>query len=149
MKLVRLNPFGEIRRDSIFQNDVNSLLNSFISDSLGGHDNSNYFTPNTDVKENETDFLISLALPGMKKEEVKIEIDKGILSVSGERKIKEEKKGEKIYSIENYYGKFSRSFRLPENVDLEKITASLTDGELELIIPKKDQRETKTLIKVN
>ena len=75
-------------------------------------------------------------------------INKGILTISGERKVKDEIKEEDYYKVETYFGKFSRSFTLPDNADIENIEASSDNGVLEVIIPKLKDDNTKKSITV-
>ena len=85
-------------------------------------------------------------MPGVKKEDIKVDLNKGILTISGERKTKEEVKQEDYYKIETYFGKFSRSFTLPDNVDIENIEAKSDNGVLEIVIPKlKDDVSKKSI----
>lgn len=85
-------------------------------------------------------------MPGVKKEDIKVDINKNVLTISGERKTKEEVKEEDYYKVETYFGKFSRSFTLPDNADIENIEASSENGVLEVIIPKlKDDTTKKTI----
>jgi len=85
-------------------------------------------------------------LPGVKKEDIKVDLNKGVLTISGERKTKEEVKQEDYYKIETYFGKFSRSFTLPDNVDIENIEAKSDNGVLEIVIPKlKDDVSKKSI----
>lgn len=82
----------------------------------------------------------------VKKEDIKVDINKGVLTISGERKVKDEVKEEDYYKVETYFGKFSRSFTLPDNADIENIEASSDNGVLEVIIPKlKDDNTKKTI----
>ena len=82
----------------------------------------------------------------LKKEDIKVDLNKGILTISGERKTKEEVKQEDYYKIETYFGKFSRSFTLPDNVDIENIEAKSDNGVLEIVIPKlKDDVSKKSI----
>lgn len=85
-------------------------------------------------------------MPGVKKEDIKVDLNKGVLTISGERKTKEEVKQEDYYKIETYFGKFSRSFTLPDNVDIENIEAKSDNGVLEIVIPKlKDDVSKKSI----
>jgi len=94
--------------------------------------------PSVNVKENETDFQVELAAPGMKKEDFKIEIDNHILSISSEKKEEKEDKKEKYSRREFNYQSFTRSFSLPESAASEGIQASYKDGVLMVHIPKKE-----------
>ncbi len=90
------------------------------------------FTPACDVEETDTHYLVSFDLPGVKKDDVKIELHENQLTVSGERK--EEKKGRG--SRERYYGSFTRSFTLPSNVNADKAEANYENGVLQIALPK-------------
>jgi HSP20 family protein len=127
---------------------VMNAFDSFFNDQAGKFERNVFFTPRTDVVENEKDFIVSVTLPGLKKEEIKIDVDGDSLIISGERKQNTENKDAKYHLSESFYGKFSRSFTLPENVDKQNIEASLTDGILSLSIPKVEVKDTKTSISI-
>ncbi len=101
--------------------------------------------PKADVVEDDDKFLIHLDLPGLKKEDIKVLVHNNVLSITGERK--DEKKVEKKNSIyqEISYGKFERSFTLPEGVEAEKIDAKMTDGVAEIVIPKSEKQKPKEI----
>lgn len=91
-----------------------------------------------DVKEKGNDYLVHAELPGIKKEDIHIDIDGGVVAISAERKQeKEVKEGERVLRSECYYGKVSRSFQLGEEIDEGKSSARFNDGVLELTLPKK------------
>ena len=90
-------------------------------------------TPIHDVIENDKEFQVELLLAGMKKEDISINVEKDVLTIKAERK---EVKDIQYNRKETYFGKYERSFNLPDNVDIENIDASLVDGILKLIIPK-------------
>jgi HSP20 family protein len=96
------------------------------------------FEPLCDVEEDEQHFTLTFDLPGVTQDDVRVELRDNQLVVSGERKREESEKKGTVYVAERAYGSFSRSFTLPQNVDLEKIEASFEDGVLCLSVPKAD-----------
>lgn len=94
------------------------------------------WSPSVDISETDGEYVIRADLPAVKKEDVQVTFDDGLITVSGERKQKKEEKGEKLHRVENFYGKFSRSFSLPSNVDSSGIKAESRDGVLTVRIPK-------------
>jgi HSP20 family protein len=93
------------------------------------------WSPEVDISEDDHGYLLKADLPEMKKEDVKVTVDHGILSVSGERKTKKEDKKKKFHRIERSYGNFRRSFTLPEDTDSTKVTAEFRDGVLKVHVP--------------
>ena len=125
------------------------LVDRFFNDSKGRSGGSAYsFVPKVDIIENERAFEVQLAVPGMNKEDFKIDLKENHLVVSGERKFTAKTDEKHFRSIETQYGAFSREFVLPENVDTGKIEAKYSDGILELVIPKDERKLLKTTIKV-
>jgi HSP20 family protein len=125
-----------------------SLIDKFFNESVAKSGGSS-FVPKVDVIENDQQFEIHVAVPGVNKDDFKIDLHDNYLTISGERKVTEEKKEKNFRSIETQYGSFSRSFSLPENVAAEKINAKYTNGILELIIPKDEKKQLKQTIKVS
>ncbi len=101
--------------------------------------------PAVNIKENENEFLIDVAAPGMKKEDFKVSYDNGRLSISSEHKVEhEEKEGEKVTRKEFSYQSFQRSFTVSESVvNAEKIGAKYEDGILHITLPKRDEVKPK------
>jgi len=104
---------------------------------------------NADIVEEKDKYLLHADLPGLTEKEVKIELEDGYLTISGERKSekKENNDGEVLRS-ERYYGKFQRSFRLGNNVEIDKVKASFKNGELTINLPKSEKAKSK-LIPIN
>jgi len=125
-----------------------NLVDKFFNESLARSGGST-FVPKVDIIENTDSFEIHLAVPGLNKEDFKVELNDNYLTVSGERKFTNEKKERTFHSIETYYGSFSRSFSLPENTDASKINAKYINGILELTIPKDEKKVLKQTIRVN
>jgi HSP20 family protein len=120
-----------------------AFVNPFLAELLGKErEDENNFTPSANIAEHADDFRIELAIPGIKKEEVKIEVDNRLLTISGERK--EEKVEGVNYSRKEFsYGKFKRTFRLPLTVDADNIAAKFENGVLLLIVPKREEAKPK------
>lgn len=106
------------------------------------------FVPVVNTREGEFAYHIDVDLPGVKKEDIKVDIHKNVLTISGERKTKEEIKEEDYYKVETAFGKFSRSFTLPDNADVENVEASSSDGVLEVVIPKLSEEKHKKIITI-
>jgi len=129
-----------------------NLIDRFFSDSLAptGRGGSSYsFVPKVDILENDTAYEINVAVPGLAKDEFKIDLNDNFLTISGERKFSKEKKENNLHVVETQYGNFSRSFSLPENVDASKISAKYNNGILEINVPKDEKKTLKATIKVN
>ena len=149
MTLVKFNPV----RDLIdFEREFNKMFNSFenrfgISKSKDvdtGYENA-VWTPLTDIYEDNDKFSLKVDLPGIKKEDVKISFTNGKLNISGERVQESESKDAKCHRIEKSYGKYFRSFNLPELIQSEKINAEFADGQLTITIPKAEEAKPKEI----
>lgn len=117
-----------------FSDVFDSLINdSFLSDKLIAR------VPAVNIAETENEFHIELAVPGLKKEDFKINIDKNVLSVAAERKAENVEEGKKFSKREYSYNSFVRSFTLPESADQSKIEADYTDGILKLTVAKREE----------
>jgi HSP20 family protein len=146
MSIVRYNSALNDFVPTTFSN----LIDRFFNESLSRQGGSSYsFVPRVDIVENEKSFELHVAVPGMNKDEFKIDLNDSFLTVSGERKFTKEKKENNFHSIETQYGSFSRSFALPENVDATKINAKYENGILEITVPKDEKKILKASIKVN
>jgi len=93
------------------------------------------WSPEVDISEDDHGYLLKADLPEMKKDDVRVTVEDGILSVSGERKIEKEDQKKKFHRIERSYGTFRRSFTLPEDADSTKVTAEFHDGVLKVHLP--------------
>jgi len=144
MLATRYNPYNDLDIKKGFE-----VLNTILNTIDGNKDESPIasFTPRVNTREADDAYYIELDLPGIKKDEIEITTEDNVLTISGERKFKEEVKEEDYYKVESRYGKFSRSFTLPEDIDLSAISAKSEDGVLEVVIPKKED-ESKKLRKI-
>lgn len=103
------------------------------------------WAPLVDITEDDKEFVVKAELPEIKKEEVKVTVEDGVLSISGERKIEKEEKGKKYHRIERAYGSFLRNFSLPEGADGTKVNAEFKDGVLTVRLPKSEKAKPKTV----
>ncbi|HZI23684.1 MAG TPA: Hsp20/alpha crystallin family protein [Chryseolinea sp.] len=127
-----------------------NLIDRFFNDTLARTGGSAYsFVPKVDIIETEKAYELHFAVPGVNKEDFKIDLNDNHLTVSGERKFAKEKKENNLYVVETQYGNFSRTFSLPENVDASKINAIYNNGILEVTVPKDEKKVLKSSIKVN
>jgi HSP20 family protein len=107
------------------------------------------WSPSVDISETDTEYLIRADLPAVKKEDVHITVDDGMLTISGERRQKTEETKEKSHRVETLYGRFSRSFSLPETADVANIRAESKDGVITIHVAKaKIEAKKPTQIKV-
>jgi HSP20 family protein len=95
------------------------------------------WSPSADISETDKEYLVRAELPAVRKEDVKVTLHGGMLTIEGERKQEKQGKAERFHSVESFYGSFSRSFSLPDNVDSANIKCESTDGVLTVHIPKK------------
>jgi HSP20 family protein len=100
--------------------------------------------PRVDITETDTAYVIKGEIPGVNKEDIKVNIENGMITMSGERKQEKEEKNKKFHRIERSYGSFMRSFRLPDNVDESAIKAEVKDGMLSVTMPKSAQAKAKS-----
>lgn len=138
MTLVRFRPERELDTTAI-PRTFSEMLDSFFNDALTTRTTTGSFVPGVDVIEHDTQYEIQVSLPGMKKEDINIEMEDGVLTVSGERKYENEEKTKKYHLIESRFGKFTRSFTLPRNINRDSINAKMVDGILNITIDKDEK----------
>lgn len=103
------------------------------------------WAPAVDIYEEKDNINVKAELPGMKKEDLSIDIKNNVLTLGGERKNEKETRKENFHRIERSYGKFSRSFTLPDSVKVDKVKANYKDGILEISLPKAEEAKTKAI----
>jgi HSP20 family protein len=142
MYVTKYNPSKELQEFRKGFKHFDSFLDNFLEDrgSLIKTD----FNPSVNTREGEHAYHVEVDLPGVKKDDIDVDVKDNIVTISGERKSKKEVKEEDYYKVESSYGKFERSFTLPENVDVENIHAESQDGVLEVVIPKLTKAENKS-----
>lgn len=134
MTLVKFNNGQKNHVINPFFNDIYNLLNdSVLSDKFVVR------TPAVNIAETENEFEVELAVPGLKKEDFKINLEKNVLIISAEKKAEEVNENKKYSKREYSYSSFTRSFTLPQSADQNKIEADYTDGILKLTIVKKEE----------
>ncbi len=139
MALIRWEPVREL---SSIQSEMNRLLNTFFdSPSTGSSGVSVHrrWLPAMDLLQTEDEFVLRADLPGLSEDDVNIEFEDNVLTVSGERKSEHEERNEGYYRVERSSGSFSRSLTLPEGVDPDAVKATFDRGVLEVRIPKPEQ----------
>ncbi|NQW26584.1 MAG: Hsp20/alpha crystallin family protein [Flammeovirgaceae bacterium] len=143
MKLLKYNtdPYKPIIFDR--------FVDQFFKESFFKTDAPHAFTPEVDIAETDEAFEIQLLLPGIPKDQINIDIEKDQLTVSGERKIQIQNEGKKFKNIESNFGAFSRSFYLPDLVNVDKIVAKQADGILTIHLPKDEKKMIKKTVQVN
>jgi HSP20 family protein len=99
------------------------------------------WAPRVDIGEADGTYLIKAEIPGVKKEDVKVSIDSGVLTLAGERREEEESRGLQLHRVERFHGCFSRSFTLPPTVDPQQVKASFQDGVLTVTLAKRPGSE--------
>ena len=103
------------------------------------------WAPLADITEDDKEYLIKLELPEVKTEDVKVTVENGVLTISGERKFEKEEKNKKYHRVERAYGSFMRRFTLPDDADTEKVKAELKGGILRVHLPKSEKAKPKQI----
>lgn len=145
MKLTKWDPFRDV--EDMFDRYVRSM--NLPMRWRGGADrflpDTGEWSPRVDIAETDNNYQITAEIPGIKREDIKISIEEGVLTLRGERKEEKEEKGRKFHRMERFYGTFSRSFALPQNVDENHVEANFHDGLLTLQIPKMEAEKPKSI----
>jgi HSP20 family protein len=133
MNLIRWEPFKEA--DDFFRNFAPGMLGRWrLPAELQPKEFQ--WSPAADISETDKEYLVKAELPGVKREDVKVRLDNGVLTIEGERKLEKEDKNEKSHRVERFHGTFCRSFSLPEDADVAQVSADSKDGVLSVHIPK-------------
>lgn len=143
-RLRRQGMFPALRTLTDMENEMDRFLSASPLAWPGEYEGFD-FAPSCNVKENAKEYIVQFDIPGVKKDEIKIELDNNRLSVSGERKESKEEKDSKSYFSESYYGSFMRSFALPTAVDQSKVDASFENGVLTVKVPKTQASNVKEI----
>ena len=141
MSIIRWNPFQEL---TDIQDRLNRLLDERTVGEAGKGLVANW-APAVDIQETEKEYVIKADLPDVKKEDVKVQFEDGVLTLEGERKSEKEEKGKKFHRVEREFGSFMRRFVVPTEVDSTKIAAEFKDGVLNVRLPKTAAAKPKTV----
>jgi HSP20 family protein len=98
-----------------------------------------------DIVETDDEYLIKAELPEVRREDVKVSVENGVLTIRGERKLEKEANGKKLHRVERYYGSFLRTFVVPDNVDETKVRAEFKDGVLNVHLPKSEKAKPRAI----
>jgi HSP20 family protein len=141
--LTRWDPMQDIQE---FENRLASWMGRAPMKKDGGKESMRLmeWAPLVDITEDENEYLIKADLPEVKKEDVKISVHEGVLAISGERKSEKEEKGKKYHRVERSYGRFERSFSIPEDAEEDKVSAEYKEGVLKVHLPKNPKSKTKS-----
>ncbi len=144
MSIVRWQkPFGSLA-------DMYDRINKLFEEDLMGQDNesplaSRGWNPVADIYETKEAYVFKVELPGISKEDIKVELTGDNLTIKGERKEEKEVKKDDYHRVERFSGSFLRSFRLPKNADAQNMKATMKEGILELKIPKSEESKSKAI----
>ena len=146
MALVKWDPFKELeniqkRISKILEEPFFGLRPKYEEETLL----ETQWAPAVDVYEDKDNIIINAEIPGVKKEDIKIELTGNQLTISGERKLEKEEKKKNYHRIERFYGNFMRTFTIPDTVQKDKISASYKDGVLKVVLPKAEEAKPKEI----
>ena len=142
--LTRWDPFKEM--DDLHKR-LNTLFNLPSARPSNGQEAMTVavWSPLVDITEDDKEYLIKAELPEVRKDDVKVTVENGVLSISGERKFEKEEKDKKYHRIERAYGSFTRSFSVPDDADGEKVAAAFKDGVLTVHLAKSEKARPKSI----
>jgi HSP20 family protein len=147
MRLTRWEPFRGT--DEFFRGTMPSLFGRWPR-MMGEEGELHEWSPVADISETDDEYLVKAELPGIRREDVKVSLEEGMLTIEGERKQEKEEKGRRLHRIERFYGTSCRTFTLPDDADATGIRAESKDGVLNVHIPKSKVVKPKAIeIKVN
>jgi HSP20 family protein len=145
MAVVRFEPFREL---AALQNEMGRWMNQLMTPGTGQAGNggsSSTWLPAVDVWETDNELVLSFDLPGIPEDQISVELDDNVLTVSGQRERAEEQSGDRFYRYERRFGTFSRSVTLPAGVNEDSIKADYSNGVLEVRVPKPEEQKPKRI----
>ena len=130
-------------RRNLVGRQFSDIMDEFFNEAVATNDAS--FSPNINISETDNKLSIDVDIPGMNKEDINVNLENGTLTISGERKNRNEEEGRTFHRVETRYGSFERSFQLPDNVDEESVEAGYENGILTIDIDKKEEKVRKQI----
>lgn len=123
------------------QDEIKQVFEKFFGEAEGDQSNvvTSQWAPRVDIREDDTGFVILADIPGVDPKDIEIHMDKGILTIKGERRVETRQEGQRYSRVERAHGVFHRRFALPDSANAEGITATGRHGVLEIAIPKKPE----------
>jgi len=146
--LTKWGPFKDwdpVRELDEFQNRLSSFFGEAPSRRGRQEGNFSSWSPAVDIIEEDKEFVVKADLPEVKKENIQVTVENGVLNIHGERKFEKEEKNRRFHRSERAYGTFTRSFSLPEGADSTKLRAHFKDGLLEIHMPKSETAQPKQI----
>ncbi|MBF0294817.1 MAG: Hsp20/alpha crystallin family protein [Magnetococcales bacterium] len=137
--LVAYDPFRNFRA---LQNEINRLFERDIDDNAG---QLTQWPMRVDIREDASQILIKADLPGIEQKDIQVNVDNGRLTISGERRFDDEEHKENYHRVERAYGRFSRTFQLPNTTDTGNIQANYKNGVLEVTLPKREEAKPRAI----
>ena len=155
MRLVRFSPLRDVQvcqqtadlssEFVNFQHELDKALNSFFKGGVVNDGSTSTWMPAVDIVEQETEYLVSLEIPGVDKKDVKINVVNSVLTVKGEKTLEKQQNDKNSHRNERIYGAFQRSFTLPSTAKEDHIAASYNNGVLTISIPKAEEAKPKEI----
>ena len=145
MTLIRLNPFREM--EDLFDRFSRSLARSTPERGDGGQEQMTLadWAPRVDISESDSEYQLKVELPEVRKEDVNVTVHQGVLTIEGDRSFEREESNRRYHRVERAYGRFARSFTLPESVDEKGIRAEHKDGMLYVHVAKSEDVKPKSI----
>ena len=142
--LTYYDPFRNFRS---LQGEINRLFDRDLDDSTG---QLTQWPMRVDIREDENSIVVKADVPGMEQKDINVNVDNGMLTISGERTFNDEEHKDQYHRVERSYGRFSRSFQMPNTTNPEQISATYKNGVLEVTLPKREEAKPRSIqVQVN
>jgi HSP20 family protein len=127
----------------VFGKRFSDIMDDFFNDAVATRRDS--YAPSIDISETEKQYLIDVEVPGVDKKDINLNVENNTITISGERKFEKKEDGKQYHRVESHYGTFSRSFTLPDNVNVDSINASYNNGILNITVDKSEEKMKKQI----